>query len=44
MDIDALDISIELMSWSLAETNRLKARILYKLSRKYEKIWYENND
>lgn len=39
MDTDALDISTELMFWALFETNRVKASKLYKLSKKYEKIW-----
>jgi hypothetical protein len=39
MNIDALDIAIELFSWAYAEKNKIKAKKIYKLARKYEKIW-----
>lgn len=40
-DTDALDITIELDSWAYAKKNRSKARKIYKIARKYEKIWEE---
>lgn len=39
MDSDALYIATELYTWAYLETNRIKASKLYKLAKKYEKIW-----
>ena len=41
---DALNIAAELEIWSFVEIqngNKHKARILKKLAKKYEKIWFE---
>lgn len=41
LNTDALDIAIELYSWAYAEKNKFKAKKLWKLARKYEKIFDE---